>query len=196
MQDLLVPADALVAGAEHLYQVSEIPPLYSPRTVERVADIATPKGGIEDVVVATYNGRVGKTVALSTDVRVHAKEAVRGREFSFGSVSGTLELLAKPRRSQDSLKVSIYDPHRRTAVIGIAPAGMEGQIHDLFGESVLAGGLVSRNSRGQAVRIDISDLEPMMTQQYPDADALLGVAPDWLGDMTVDEYITEVRGGG
>lgn len=192
-EDLLVSADVFVEGAQILQVKSEVPPLYSPQTVERVGKIATPRGGVEDVVVATYNGRTGDWATLSKNVREHAQEAVRGREESFGSFCGLLEVLARPRRNSNTLKVSIYDEDSRHAIVGIAPSEMESQMHELFGERVLAGGMLIRNSSGQPIRINLKQLERLESPPYPSTSDLLGVEPDWLGGIPVDQYIAEVR---
>lgn len=193
--DLLVPADALVAGARRLQEAAVVPDLYSPQTVERVGGIATPKGGLSSVEFATYNGSRGEPAILSNSVREHAEEAVRGREESFGSFAGVLEVLAQPRRGEGVLKLSIYDEQSRRAILGKASREFESQIHELFGERVLAGGILTRNSSGQPIRLEVKELERFATAPYPAADDLLGAAPDWLGGMAVDAYIAEVRRG-
>ncbi|WP_157170707.1 hypothetical protein [Nocardia araoensis] len=195
LEDLLVPADALVSGARQLQEVAEVPELYSPQTVERVIDIATPKGGLHSVEVATYNGSRGEPVTLSNSVRDNAKEAVRGRGESYGSFAGVLEVLARPRRRTEMLKLSIYDVQTRRAIIGMASSEFEEKVHALFGKRVLAGGLLTRNSSGQAIRLEVKQLEGFEAVPYPKADDLLGAAPDWLGGMSVDAYIAEVRRG-
>nr|WP_218681144.1 hypothetical protein [Rhodococcus qingshengii] len=195
LRDMVVPADALVNGAVQLARVAEVPKLYMPNTVRRLAGIATLQGGVQGVSVATYNGRVGTTVELTQAVREHAEQAVQGRERSYGSFAGVLDLISK-RRNQRGLKISMYDRASRRAIDGNAPESMEEQIRELFGHRVLAGGIVTRNERGQAIRIEMKRLEQIENgaSGRPSTDELLGIAPDWLGNLSVDEYIAGVRG--
>ena len=195
-EDMLVPVMAFVAGAASLNEVAEIPRLFSPTTVERLASLAEAKQGVQSVSVAAYNGQVGPRVALSDSVREHAREAVRPFEISYGSISGVLDLVGTSHR-QRGMRLSIYDPAGRQAVDGFVAERLAEELRLMWRHRVLAGGKIKRNRRGQVIRIEVDRIErlPDDDRGRPDTDQVLGMAPDWLNGQSVDQYLREVRDG-
>src|SRR6185437_11921396 len=103
----------------------------------------------------TVNGKVGDFVPVSEPVRQHAQEAVRGAETSLGSVAGWLDQMNARRAGKGLLVVGLFDALTRRAVTGHIPASMEQEVQRLWRHRVLAHGSVTRNERGQPVRIKI-----------------------------------------
>lgn len=194
--DLLVPVSAFVDGAAQLAEVAEVPHLYMPRTVKRVGKIAGSSAGVQVVSVAVYNGEPGARVELTEVVRTNAQAAVRPRDTSYGSVSGLLALLGGGRREGQPLRVQIIDALSRRAVTGRVPQALESQLRDLWRHRVLAGGVVTRNERGQALRVEVDRLEALPDDDSgrPRTEQVLGVDRGWLGGRSVDEYLRAVRG--
>ena len=193
---LLAPAEALVSGVDSLQQVPEVPQYYTESTVERLLKIGEPGQGVKEVSLATVNGKVDHDyVPVSEPVRQHAREAVRGAETSLGSVAGWLDQMNARRVGKGILVVSLFDSLTRRAVTGHIPAAMEPQVHLLWRHRVLARGRVTRNERGQAVRISIEDFEQLAEDDSARApvDELLGIDPDWTGGQDVDQYVREAR---
>jgi hypothetical protein len=96
--------------------------------------------------------------------------------------------------SKGLLVVGIYNPLTRRAVTGHLPAEMEDEAHDKYWRKrVLAQGQITRNKRGQIVRIKIERLEFLHDQERAAADELLGIDPNWIAGRDVDEYIEEAR---
>jgi hypothetical protein len=191
---MLAPAEALVSGVDTLQRVAEVPQYYTESTVERVLKIAEPGQGVKEVSLATVNGKVDY-VPLSDPVREHAREAVRPAEVSLGSVAGWLDQMNARRVGKGVLVVSLFDPLTHRAVAGYMPAAMEPEVHGLWRRRVLAKGRVTRNQRGQAVRINIEGFEllPEDDRARAPVDELLGADPDWTGGRDVDEYVREAR---
>ena len=106
LADMLVPAVALVEGAETLQREAEVPRLFAPNTVIRLGRLAEPKEGVQSVTLATYNGSVGKPVVLSDAVRLNATQAVKPFEVAYGSVSGTLSAL-RDTKTKGTVKVTV-----------------------------------------------------------------------------------------
>jgi hypothetical protein len=75
------------------------------------------------------------------------------------------------------------------------PAAMEPKVHELWRRRVLARGRVTRNERGQAIRISIEGFEllPEDDRARAPVDELLGIDQDWTGGQDVDEYVREAR---
>jgi hypothetical protein len=195
-RSMLAPAEALVSGVDALQRVPEVPQYYTESTVERVLKIGEPGQGVTEVSLATVNGEVDY-VPVSEPVRQHAREAVRGAETSLGSVAGWLDQMNARRVGKGVLMVSLFDPLTRRAVTGHVPASMEHEVHELWRRRVLARGRVTRNERGQAVRINIEGFELLPEDDGGRApvDELFGIDPDWTGGQDVDEYVREARRG-
>jgi hypothetical protein len=193
---MLAPAEALVSGVDALQSMPEVPQYYTESTVDRVLKIGEPGQGVREVSLATVNGQVELDyVPVSEPVRQHAREAVREAETSLGSVAGWLDQMNARRFGKGVLAVSLFDPITRRAVAGYVPAVMESQVHELWRRRVLARGRVTRNGRGQIVRISIDGFEllPEDDSARAPVEKLLGIDHDWTDGQTVDEYVREAR---
>lgn len=193
MADMLVPALALVEGAETLRDEPTVPRLFSPTTVIRIGRLAAPQNGVQSVSLATYNGSTGEPVVLSDTVKANAVAAVKPFEVTYGSVTGTLSGLREVRGT--SLKVTVRDAVGRQAIDGYVPEAMTEQLREAWRHRIMLGGKVRRNARGQAIRIDVDTIErlPDGNAGRPRTEGLLGAGADWLDGLTVDEFIRGVR---
>jgi hypothetical protein len=191
--DMSVPVSALVEGAESLTQLPAVPRLFSPTAVTRLARLSAPGGGVQSVSLATYNGSLGNPVTLSDALKHNADAAVQPYEVSYGAVAGTLSGVRETRRS--TVRVSVRDPIGKQAVDGFVPEAMAEELRDAWRHRVVLRGKVRRNSRGQAIRIDVDAIErlPPGDSSRPDPAKLLGVGADWLDGLTVDDFVREVR---
>lgn len=191
--DMMVPAEALVRGATTLAEQPVIPELFAPKTVTRLGDLAVPRDGIQSVTLATYNGRVGSGINLSDPVRENAAAAVRSFEVSYGSVTGTLSGVREAKGK--FVRVTVRDAVGKQAIDGVVPEPMAEQLRTAWRHRVSLSGKVRRNARGQAIRIEVDQLQllPEGNSGRPSTDALLGVAADWLDGLTVDDFLREVR---
>lgn len=190
---LLRPVASLVDGARDLQAEPELPPFYSELTVARLLKVAVAKNGIREVSLATVNGVVGDRVDLNDSLIEHARAAVREAEVSIGSITGTLDVIST--RAKNGVRVSVFDPVNRRAVTGTASGKMSDTLRNSWGHRVTVRGRITRNARGQAFRISITDLErlPDDDSGRPSTSALLGVDPDWAGGLTVDEFMDGAR---
>lgn len=195
-ESLLAPLGIFVQGAQALQLTPEVPTMFTERTVERVLEIARPGRGVAEVAVAPVNGKVGDSISLSGRLIQNATEAVRSHEKSWGTVVGTLDILGR-KRTNEQIRASVFDVQAGRAIAGIAAPSMSDQLRAAWGHRVLLGGEISKNARGQAVRIKIADLEilPEDDDNRASVDELLGIDPSWIGDLSVDEYIAEARRG-
>lgn len=192
-QDMMVAVDALVRGAATLAEQPVVPDMFAPKTVTRLGDLAVPKGGIQSVTLATYNGSVNSESLLSDPVRENAAAAVRPFEVSYGSVSGTLSGVREARGR--SVHVTVRDALGRRAIDGLVPESMTEELRYAWRHRVSLAGKVRRNARGQVIRIDVDRLEllPDGNAGRPSTDDLLGIGSDWLDGLTVDDFLREAR---
>lgn len=194
LDDLLVPAEAFVAGAELLQQQAEVPRLFRPKTVARVGELSVPMHGIQAVSLATYNGTRGREVELSDLVRDNASRAVAAFSISYGSVTGRVFGVRElPRKKR--VRLSIREERSQAAI----EAEMTEQLAETARESwrhrFTLGGKIKRNARGQAIRIDVDRLEAMPEDDRgrPSTDSVLGAGSAWFANETVDEAIARMR---
>jgi hypothetical protein len=193
LDDMLVPVRALVDGARMLQQEPAVPRLFSPATVSRLARLATPREGIQSVALSAYNGHVEQAIELTDAIKVNADAAVRPFETAYGSVMGTLSGLRKTRGK--TLRITVREPINRQAIDGMVPETMAEELRDAWLHRVLLGGEIRRNSRGQAIRIEVDRVErlPEGDSGRPSPEDVLGVATSWLGEFTAEDLIAEVR---
>lgn len=192
--DTAVPALALVDGVQTLEREAEVPRLFAPNTVLRVQRLAEPKDGIQSVSLATYNGHLGTPVVLTDAVRANAAQAVQPFNIAYGSVSGTLSAL-RDTRAKGTVKVALRTDARQ-AVDGYVPEALADQLRELWRHRVTLIGKVKRNSKGQAIRIEVDEITrlPDGNSGRPSTDALLGAGADWLDGMSVDDFMGWIRG--
>jgi len=192
--DMLVPVAAFVDGAAQLREEAAIPPLFAPNTVRRLARIATPRDGVQSVTVSTYNGSPGPKVDISSSVQEHATTAVKAFEISYGSLAGHLAKLVE--RRGDRVGFTIRDETHRQAVEGSAPIALAEELRAAWMHRVRLGGKIKRNVRGQAIRIDVDQMErlPEDNRKRPRAIDLLGAAPHWAQGLTPEEWMEAHRG--
>lgn len=111
LDDVIIPALKLVAGAQQLHALAEVPELFTPDTVQRVGKLATARDGVQSVSLATYNGTLGPEVVLDDAVKTNATAAIQGYDISYGTITGHLTTLAEARRGK-SLRVGIRNVHQ------------------------------------------------------------------------------------
>lgn len=194
LSDMQRPIDALLEGVQSLGEKPEIPKLYGPETVERIKRIANPGTGYSQISLSSYNGKINATAALSPQVHANADIAVQGKDVAHGTLSGILDTVGAGHR-KSALRVRIFDRQTERAVSGNAAPSLAEDLREHWNHRVLVGGYVTRNAQGQPIRIDIKNIErlPEDDRGMPDPNKLLGIAPDWLDGMTVDEYMRGIR---
>jgi hypothetical protein len=195
LADMQRPIDALLEGVKSLDQQPEIPKLYSPETVERIKRIATPGAGYSQISFSSYNGRVNSTAILTPGVRENADLAVKGKDVTHGALAGVLDTVGAGRR-RNILRVRIFDSQTERAVTGSAVPNLAETLREHWNHKVLVGGQITRNAHGQPIRIEIAEIErlPEDDRGMPDPRELLGIAPDWLDGIAVDDYMRGTRG--
>lgn len=193
--DMLVPVRALLEGASILQREPIVPPLFNPATVTRVSDLAVAGGGVQSVELASYNGKVGGAVELNQAVFDNGRQAVNPFEVTYGSVVGRVSRLVD-LKAKHQVGFTVRQDATSQAVEGTAPAEMAERLRAAWMHRYVFGGKIRRNSRGQAIRISVDQMEPLAedSSQRPSVEQLAG-AVDWLGGLTVDQWISEVRGG-
>jgi hypothetical protein len=91
--------------------------------------------------------------------------------------------------------VSLYDDTTRRAVRCRFPDALFATVRDALGRRIRALGEVTRNRRGQILRVDIDRIELLPdVLAAPSVDELAGIAEWYTGDQSTEEYLRAVRG--
>lgn len=185
----------LVAGINQLEHKPAIPELFSARTVQRVSRVGQQmsRGNLHAVELASLNGR-RHDATINTKTLESARKAVKPVSQAWGSVTGQLEELVA--RSGKDPRAVVYMERARRAVVVRASIDQADMLRQAWGQRVLVGGPLTRNSEGQPLRIDLTELEALTSlTSVPRAWDLVGIAPNATGELSTDEYIERLRRG-
>lgn len=186
----------LIDGIGQLRQSEGLPPYFSPAIAEGLVRIGKQvrQEGVSGVSFRTVepDGETGHAEQVTEAVMLHAQASVEGADRAVGSVSGILDVINLRRGAH---QVSLYDDATRRAVRCRFPDEMFVAMRDALGHRVRALGEVTRNRRGQILRVDIDRLELLPdVPAVPSVDDLVGIADWYTGEQSTEEYLRSVRG--
>ena len=193
--DLQAPS-RLVDGIGQLRQSEGLPPYFSPAIAEGLAKIGkhARQEGVSGVSfqLPPANGGQGRVEGVTEAVVANALASVEGADRAIGSVSGVLDIINLRRGAH---QVSLYDDATRRAVRCRFPDELFPMVRDALGRRIRALGEMTRNRRGQVLRVDIDQIELLPdVPAYPSVDELAGIAQWYTGDQSTEEYLRSVRG--
>ncbi|MEU5791446.1 hypothetical protein ABZ754_27445 [Micromonospora purpureochromogenes] len=188
------PAMGLVAGVVHLREIAEIPELFSPLTVERVQNIGRPIGenGIDHVEIR-HVGPQPATAVVDRETVDHARKAVSISRTAFGSLVGRLDVLTG--RSRTGPRAQVLIEGTRQAVTVRAAPDQANLLREAWQRRVAVSGELRRNSAGQPIQLDLTELAILPERLRVTAWDILGIAPNWTGDLTTEEFVRQARRG-
>lgn len=186
----------LVQGVAQLRHSEELPPYFSPDIADGLVKIGRQirRPGISGVTFRIPGTDDTEPIAeaVTEAVVLNAKTSVEGSERAVGSVAGILDVINLRRGAH---VVSLYDEETRRAVRCTFPDELFEVMKEALGQRVRALGLLTRNKRGQALRVDIERVEPLPDEAgAPSVDELAGIAPWYTGDQSTEAYLRSVRG--
>lgn len=194
---------ALAEGVRSLTAEPRIPDLFSEQVVRRIANVGerVDKDGLLGVdLIAVLHGQPSASATVEKITTRNAQQAVLPASSARSSVVGVLNLLSQKRdkvRGLDKVRGVIEDRQTHRGVICNLDGIPRQTIKDLWGETVVAWGTLTRNSSGQAVRLVVEDLAPVEASAVMDATLtardLLGSDPEYTGKLTTQEHMDLVR---
>jgi hypothetical protein len=194
--DPALPSRALWRGLKTLETRPEIPEAFSERIVERISsvreEVARKGSGLEAVSLLGELEASGhrSTVDVSETVGENARQAVEPASLAFGSVVGTLDIISARRQRKRVGLLIDHGPAITCSVNGLS----EDEIFAAFDKRVIAEGVLRRNGRGQAVRMDVSRLEIVEPASSIRVADLWGALPASNSAETAVEFIRRQRG--
>jgi hypothetical protein len=187
-------SQGLVAGIAELEKRPAIPEWFSEQTVQRVQRVGAQmeRGQLDSVEIASLNGQRHESIIDSNTIE-KAQRAVAPATDTWGSVTGRLEELVA--RKGKHPRAVVYLTSSRRAVVVRASNDQIGQLREAWGREVIAAGQLIRNSVGQPVRLELTELQYVERSGTVSAWHLLGSAPDITGDLSTSAYLDMLRDG-
>ena len=184
---------SFIDGVAQITERAAMPPLFSVDSVDgllRIAETLKQSNGQGMTISMPYSGKKAK---LRTDSIESLRALKRVQRTSLGAVEGRLEL------------VSIHHPYRRfnvyhsitnKAVKCSLPEELEHRVIDSLGKRVSVTGTVSYNATGEPLSVEVSKIRVLKERgDLPSIEDVLGLAPDFTGELSTEEYIRSLRGG-
>jgi len=186
----------LVEGIAALREQQELPAYFSADVAEGLAKIGKQvrRQGVTGVSFSlpAMDGEQAQREQLSEGVVANALASVQDSDRALGSVAGILDVINLRRGAH---VVSLYDDEARRAVRCRFPDELFETLRAALGRRVRALGQVTRNSRGQILRVEIHRVEVLPeAQDVPSVDDLVGIAPWYTGEQSTDDFLRSVRG--
>ncbi len=186
----------LLEGVGRLRESQELPPYFSADIAEGLVKLGkqTRQPGVSGVSfrLPRSGDFDARTEHLSEAVVENAKASVQGSERTLGSVAGILDVINLRRGAH---VVSLYDEGTRRAVRCKFPDSLFDVMKEALGHRVRALGEVTRNRRGQVLRVEMDRVETLPDEPgAPSVDELAGIAPWYTRDQSTDEYLRSARG--
>jgi hypothetical protein len=185
--------DSAYRGLVLLEGEARVPDNFSATGLGHVARLAGRQGrcGVTALKVVRLDDK--QETPVTPKAGENAKAALAPSTKGIGSVMGRLEMVSLHRRPF----FNVYDACTRRAVRCDFDRAKElDEVKAALGRRVLAAGLLHRNKVGQAVRVTLKSLQIIpFENELPTVDDLVGISPDFTGDMTTDEYLRKLRDG-
>lgn len=186
----------LVEGISALREQQELPPFFSTDVADALAKMGkqSRRQGVTGISfgLPSATGAPDRREQLSEAVIANAMASVQDSELALGSVAGVLDVINLRRGAH---VVSLYDDDTRRAVRCRFPDELFETMKQALGQRVRALGQVTRNHRGQILRVDIDRVEVLTDlPDVPLVDELAGIAPWYTGEQSTDDYVRSVRG--
>jgi len=183
--------DSAFDGMRLLDSEPRVPENFSTASVGRTSRLARRigRGGVTGMKVVRLDDH--RSAPITLVVADNAKAALSASSSGIGSVMGRLEMISVHRRPY----FNVYDARTRRAVRCDFDREKDlEQVKAALGRRVLTAGILQRNRVGQTVRVKLSRLEVIPPEdQLPSVDDIVGMAPDFTGGMSTDEYLEYLR---
>ena len=129
---------------------------------------------------------------VSSETEANVKRLRVPKSKAIGSIIGLLEIVSL----HGTPKYSVYDAVTRRPVSCQFKPGEIQEVKDGLGARVMVSGIIQRNARGQALRVDQPRLTIMPTSdELPTVGQFIGLDPEFTGSLTTDEYVRRLRDG-
>jgi hypothetical protein len=184
---------AFVSGLAHIQEERTTPPYFSDYDLRKAHNIARSlrKDGTNVVRVTDVEQR--NTATIESGISENLSQLVNVRYQEVGSIEGRLEM------------ISIHGSPRFAAWHSVTQHSIRCRFHagellqkikEALGRRVVVYGTVHFNYQHEPIRVDVEDLDILpREEELPLPKDLRGIAPDFTGDLTTQEYLRSLRSG-
>ena len=177
-------------GLSQIINEAVTPPLFSTGSIRRILRITRNLKAIDRQGLIVSSPDVEGRALLTSDVEPILRKLLSVHYRDIGAVEGRLDLVSlRPRR------FDIYDPVRRRVVKCDLPKQLEHLVKENLGEIVEVFGVISFNAQAEPLNIEVERLRALGDKKnLPSIEDILGMAPDFTGDLSTEEFIRVIRG--
>ncbi len=179
-----------IRGLGVVEQEPGVPPFFSESAVANVERLAAGLGK-RGAMGFGAQSTPQESVRITHQAALNAGQAIKPRFKAIGSIAGTLEAISLHNRD----RFNVYEAVTGTAVRCYFERDKYLEIvRNALGHRVRAYGVIARNARGDALRLDMRDLEILPEDsKLPTIRDIFGIAPDFTEEMTSCEYVRWLR---
>jgi hypothetical protein len=185
-------AEVYYDGIEIIRREGITPPYFSDNCLRLVGRMAKVLRGDGAKALEVLDPIRGKSTEFNEGIVGTTSELVGYGYKSFGSVEGTLEMISihRPPRFNVYHSVSLH-----AVRCNLREEDVE-RVRDALGRRVIISGVVSYNRKDEPKSVMVEELEILpKEEELPTIEQFVGSDPNYIGDMTTEEYIREIRSG-
>lgn len=184
-------ASAVMDGLQSLARSAQIPLGWSAKKVRLLRKAGKPMDATSGISGLTVNIPGQMPVSITPLILEHAIEAVRVRSVSYGSAIGKLDIVNLRARKP---RIQLLDQATGADVKCEFPADLLEEGLSRVGQVVAVEGLLSRNSEGEKVSIEVTSIREVERPLQPPIHQLVGIlGGEWTGDMDSVEWVRQQR---
>lgn len=180
-----------VGGFRHIQKERTTPPYFSDYGLRKAQNLARTlrKDGARAVVIRDVEKEDSATIEPEISIALRQLISVRYQEA--GSVEGNLEMIS----IHGVPRFTVYHAITRHAVrCKFDPREFIDVVKDALGRRVMVSGIVYFNYKHEAIRVELENLAILpREEELPSPSEIRGIAPDFTGELTTEEYIRSLR---
>lgn len=184
-------AELYVSGMRILEEEGVTPPFFAANSLKlakKMVDILG-KNGATGLEVSSQDA---PTATLSPKAAVHIAELLPTKYSALGSIEGRMETISLHKTS----KFVVYHARTQRPVSCKFDLKQLDEMKEMLGKRVNVYGRVSYNAKGEPLNIDIMDIRRLKERhELPTVDELLGIDPDFTGELDSVAYLQRIRYG-
>lgn len=183
-------ASQFIRGLETVEREPGVPPFFSESALGNVEKLALQLGKRGAMGFGAEAGPT-ETARITHQAGLNAGQAIKPKFTAIGSIAGTLEAINLHNRD----RFNVYESATGAAVRCYFNRDRYlDLVKRALGSRVRAYGVISRNARGNALRLDMRDLEILPEDsKLASIKDIYGIAPDFAGDQKSDVYVRWLR---
>jgi hypothetical protein len=182
--------ETFVDGLAHIQRERTTPPYFSDYGLRKAQELAKKlrKDGAKAVIIHDIEREV--KAMISPEVVPDLGKLINVRFQEIGSVEGRLEMISIHRVP----RFTVYHAITQRSIRCKFEPNLLDLVKEALGRRVVVSGVVYFNYRYEAVRVDLQKLMILpKEEELPSPKDLRGMAPDFTGDKTTEEYILSLR---